>query len=256
LSRETIYKEEDYWSDVARRIGKRPYQNEVAGDDDPYHNYKRKVFLNHFRQLSFQHKKVLELGCGPGGNLEELMNLNPSSVTGVDISEQMLCLAKQRLPEEVILLKTNGTELPLPNNAVNISYSVTVLQHITTSGMVEQILNELGRVTQDTIYLCERTEQKFRGDQLNQGRTISFYKSELAKVGFQLRSSKYLNIQISYLVCGAIRRIFNNPWRAEGESPTIVNQLLQKVLLPTTRLLDPLVKQERDLTIMEFKKVK
>lgn len=256
MGREQDYKEEAYWSNVATRIIERHDQEKVAGDSDPYHIYKRNQFLKKFSKFPFQNKHILEVGPGPGGNLEQALLQGPASATGIDISNQMLSIAKARLPSDVQLLKTDGTSLPIEDKSVDISYTVTVLQHVTSPGMVEQLLAEISRVSSERIFLCERTEKSFQGNSLNHGRTISFYKNELIQYGFELVDHNFLNIQASYLICGAIRRTFNNPWRSEGQPPTIINQVLQKCLLPLSKVLDPFISQERDLTIMEFRNVK
>ena len=174
---------------------------------------------------------------------------NPASCTGIDISEEMLTIARDRLPDHVQLLKTNGTTLPIEENSVDLSYTVTVLQHVTSLGMVEKLLSEISRVTAKRIFLCERTEQSFQGNDLNHGRTIDFYKNHLSRQGFELVNHNFLNIQASYLVCGAIRCLFNNPWRSEGQPPTLLNQILQRTFLPLSKMLDPLISQRRDLTL-------
>jgi len=256
MGREEDYKEEEYWSDVAARIKERSSERKVAGDSDPYHIYKRKQFLNHFSKFPLRDKHVLEVGPGPGGNIELALQQDPASATGIDISEEMLAMARARLPDHVQLLKTDGTTLPIDDNSVDISYTVTVLQHVTSPGMVEQLLAEISRVTDERIFLCERTEESFQGNDLNHGRTINFYKNHLSPHGFELVNHRFLNIQASYLICGVIRRLFNNPWRSEGQAPTLINQVLQKTFLPLSKMLDPLITQERDLTIMEFRNVK
>ncbi|HEX5112263.1 MAG TPA: methyltransferase domain-containing protein, partial [Saprospiraceae bacterium] len=103
------YQPEPYWSDVAKRIKNRKGKNVIAGDDEPYYRYKRKEFLRLLKEVDFKGKNVLEIGSGPGGNLKELLNLSPAQLTGADISNDMIELAKSNLPSHVSLVKTNGT---------------------------------------------------------------------------------------------------------------------------------------------------
>jgi SAM-dependent methyltransferase len=94
------YHVETYWSRVADEIRGRGPGNYVAGDDDPYHRYKRAKFLKRFLStLDVTGLRVLELGCGPGGNLLELVRRAPTALTGVDISASMLALAAQALAQ-------------------------------------------------------------------------------------------------------------------------------------------------------------
>ena len=44
-----------------------------------------------------ENSRVLDLGCGCGGNCVEFIKSGASSVVGVDISEKMLSVAKEKL---------------------------------------------------------------------------------------------------------------------------------------------------------------
>src|SRR5215510_80959 len=127
------YNIESYWSRVAGEIGNRRTGNYVAGDDDPYYRYKRAKFLRcFFATLDVVGRRVLELGCGPGGNLLELARLRPASIVGVDISTARLDLARQTIadiPVPVELHKTDGQTLALPSHSVDLAFTATVLQH-------------------------------------------------------------------------------------------------------------------------------
>ena len=62
--------------------------------------------------VDFINKKVLEIGHGPGGNLIEVFKHKPAQLQGVDISEQMVKLAKNKIPNEIQVQKVDGTHLP------------------------------------------------------------------------------------------------------------------------------------------------
>ncbi|MBC36107.1 MAG: hypothetical protein CL663_08720 [Bacteroidetes bacterium] len=71
------YHPEKYWSEVGSRIQEREQgKNVIAGDDEPFYRYKRVKFLKLLKEIDFDRKKVLEVGCGPGGNLLEMHNLS------------------------------------------------------------------------------------------------------------------------------------------------------------------------------------
>ncbi len=88
------YNPEIYWSEVATRIKSREGKNVIAGDDEPFYRYKRKKFLKMLNSVDFQNKTVLELGCGPGGNLQEVWRKSPKRLVGTDISDAMINLSK------------------------------------------------------------------------------------------------------------------------------------------------------------------
>ena len=145
------YHPEPYWSRVATDIRKRGPHNYVAGDDDPFYRYKRQKFLARFLgTIDFDSKVVLEVGSGPGGNLLQIARAGARRVIGIDISRQMLDLAAETLKgyEMIVELhKTDGEHLPLADRAVNLAFTVTVLQHNTNTSMFQSLLGEICRVT-------------------------------------------------------------------------------------------------------------
>jgi 2-polyprenyl-3-methyl-5-hydroxy-6-metoxy-1,4-benzoquinol methylase len=79
---------------------------EVYGDIQKYgpvHRHMRKLFLKLLSQLSYE--TVVDVGCGGGGNLL-LLNFNRDlkRVIGIDISEEAIKDASQKLPAEYRVL--------------------------------------------------------------------------------------------------------------------------------------------------------
>ncbi len=132
------YHPEDYWTEVGERIETREGgDNVIAGDDEPYYRYKRDRFLSLLQEVNFKDKTVLEIGCGPGGNLSEILASNPKKLIGVDISSQMVKLAKKNLPSSVEVLKINGTELPFEEKTFDPVFTATILQQNTSNSPFE-----------------------------------------------------------------------------------------------------------------------
>jgi ubiquinone/menaquinone biosynthesis C-methylase UbiE len=121
----------EYWNEVAENIRQRGSESVIAGDDEPFYRYKRAAFLKYFIQIPFRGKSVLEIGSGPGGNLELVAALGAEKITGADVSSAMISIARERLNPEVDLVQVNGTELPFPDNWFDIVFTSTVLQHNT-----------------------------------------------------------------------------------------------------------------------------
>jgi SAM-dependent methyltransferase len=252
-----MYSPEKYWNDVASEIANRESGNIIAGDDEPYYRYKRNVLLKQLKRIPFANQKVLELGCGPGGNLFEISLLHPSELWGCDVSEEMLKLAAKRLADSnVQLKKTNGADLPFPDNYFNLSLTITVLQHNTDSTTLKRLIAELCRITINEIYIFERIEPTIKGHESNHGRPVSYYQSLFQDFGFALQAYNPVATPVSYFVCGVIRKVFNSKNRKEGERPTDLSIGLQKLTLPITSLLDKLVPTKRDLTMLHFKRTK
>lgn len=249
------YHPESYWSTVAKRIDSRPDHNVVAGDDSPYYRYKRQKFLSLLLSLDWNNKRVLELGSGPGGNLKELLKENTATLQGADISNDMIALATKNIAnDKVVLTKINGENLPFDDNSQDVVFSATVLQHNTDDQMMRNILKEMCRVSANQVILFERIENNLKGDDLCMGRPVDYYASICKEAGFELESSKFINIQTSYLVSGLIRKVFNLRNREEGQQLSGISIFLQNITLPFTRILDNIFTSNRDLGRLVFKK--
>ncbi len=251
------YHPEKYWSEVGQRIEKRDNaENVIAGDDEPYYRYKRKEFIKLLNEVEFRNKSVLEIGHGPGGNLLEVWRHNPKKLKGVDISEQMVKLARNKIPNEIHVQKINGTELPFNDDEFDIVFTVTVLQHNTDEMMLRQLMSEIGRVSKDKVILFERIENNIHGDDFCLGRPVSYYAEIMNKFGYELESKKFINIRTSYFVSGGIRKGLNPKTRKEGEPLNNVSNLLQKITIPITSKLDKIFKSDKDIGRLVFRKVK
>ncbi len=247
------YHPESYWSEVAQRIDNRGDQNVIAGDDEPYYHYKRQRFLELLNGLAFEGKSVLELGSGPGGNLQEIYNHQPERLVGADISANMIQLARKNLGSEAIeLVKIDGEHLPFKDQEFDLAFTATVLQHNTDEEMMKKILFELCRVTAGELVLFEQINAAISGDELMKGRPVQYYEQLCNEKGFVLKDVEFININVSYYVCGAIRKGLNPAKRKEGEPLNSVSLFLEHTLLPLTKQLDRVFKAEKDLARLIF----
>lgn len=250
------YHPEPYWSEVATRIAERGNQNVVAGDDEPYYRYKREKFLAMLNKVDFANKKVLEVGSGPGGNLSFVSKKQPERLVGADISEEMIKLAGGLLSDKAVeLFKVNGTTLPFEDDTFDIVFTATVLQHNTDEAMLQKLIAELCRVSSDQVIIFEQTSPSVSGDELCMGRPIEYYEKIFSKHAYRLQQQEYINIYVSYLACGAIRKGLNPATRKEGEPLNKFSTILENALLPITKVLDNVVKVKKDLAKMEFQKI-
>ncbi|MBE2247020.1 MAG: class I SAM-dependent methyltransferase [Candidatus Competibacteraceae bacterium] len=250
------YQPEVYWNEVARQVSDRKDIRIMAGDDEPYYRYKRKRYLQLMDAVNFEGKSVLEIGPGPGGNLDYLTHRNCSRLAGADISSNMIELAGELLKNKnVELVKINGTELPFNNDTFDIVFTSTVLQHNTNEQNLMALMAEICRVSGDEVLLFERIENKIKGHESNLGRPISYYAGIMKKGGFDLIEKKPMPLQASYYTCGTIRKVFNPRSRKEGEPLTAFSIGLQKITLPITRWLDEIIPSNRDVIMLRFKKI-
>lgn len=249
------YHPEPYWNDVAKRIAKRTDAKYIAGDNEPYYRYKRNRFLKLLHAIPFTNKTVLEIGSGPGGNLIEIYNQHPKALYGVDISEEMIALAKQTVAgKNIHLQKNDGISLPFAVNYFDVSLTSTVLQHITDEIMLGQVIAEMCRVTNSDVYIFERIEKQLKGTPLCMGRPVTYYEALFSTHRFTLAETTFLNIHISYFVSGVIRKLFNKHTKQEGEPISNLSRMMQNATLPLTCILDPLLKTERELAMLHFRK--
>jgi SAM-dependent methyltransferase len=86
--------------------------------------------------------RCLDLGCGTGLHLPTL--IGPGwAVTGIDVSEDQLRLARERVGDEVELVKADATELPFPDATFDAALSA--FTHTDVEDF-EGLLHEAARV--------------------------------------------------------------------------------------------------------------
>jgi ubiquinone/menaquinone biosynthesis C-methylase UbiE len=93
-------------------------------------------------------RKALEIGCGPG-RLMRPMSRHFSEIHGVDVSDEMIAQAKQRLRDipSAHPHAASGSDLAqFPDNHFDFVYSYAVFQHIPSSEVVFSYLRETVRV--------------------------------------------------------------------------------------------------------------
>ncbi|MCU0328254.1 MAG: class I SAM-dependent methyltransferase [Chitinophagales bacterium] len=248
------YNVQEYWEEVAQRIKDRNHENYLAGDDEPYYEYKRKLSLSILSNFKVSQAKVFELGFGASGNLFTLLQGNPLLLYGADLSPTMFSIAQSRMKDypQVSLSLLSSHVLPYEDKYFDISFTITVLQHNTDENALRNTVEQLCRVTKKNIVIAERIESSIKGDNLCMGRPVSFYESLFNSYGFSLEKVEFLPLSVSYYVCGAIRKIANPSHRKEGEPSTKLAIMLQKLVLPVTKLLDKVFPNTRDMAYLTF----
>ena len=253
------YDPELHWSRIAHEIRRRNVQAFVSGDNNPYYRYKRQQCLRRFIQsIDFQSKSVLELGVGPGGNLLEAARGGAHRLVGIDISAEMLHLAAHVLRHHGVcaeLLKTDGHSFSLPDLDIDLSFTVTVLQHLTSLSMFQRAIAEMCRMTRQLIVLVEDTGTDSGEPALHRSsfyRPVEAYQSECGKHGFELVSREYLGLGASRAVHALVSRVMVSRTRQEGEAYGAFPVAALTVLLPLVRPFDHMLPCRTDLTKMVF----
>src|SRR5579863_4976963 len=92
--------------------------------------------------------KALEIGCGPG-RLMRPLSRHFAEVHGVDVSDEMIALAKEKLSgiANVFPHATDGASLTqFADQSFDFVFSYAVFQHIPSRDVVYQYMNEIARV--------------------------------------------------------------------------------------------------------------
>ncbi len=76
-------------------------------------------------------RRILELGTGTGETARRLLAQHPeATLIGVDVSEQMLAVAADRLPTERVQLRAGRLEDPLPEGRFDVVASALCVHHL------------------------------------------------------------------------------------------------------------------------------
>lgn len=116
--------------------GESDYQNLICNDEIIYKKYPIKNDVN-----------ILEVGCGAGRLLVQMAK-DFRDVFGIDISDAMISLAKQRTKyyKNIFLDVTDGSNIPYSDNTIDLVFSYAVFQHIKDYSKIENNFGNIHRV--------------------------------------------------------------------------------------------------------------
>lgn len=144
----------DEIADLARRYAHR------AAADDRYHPLRADVMATlqerqrALRALLLDHGctdpaalRVVEVGCGAGGNLLELLRLGflPAHLQGVELLPERLALARERLPPALALHGGDACALALPAGSQDIVYVSTVFSSLLDDAFQQRLAETMWR---------------------------------------------------------------------------------------------------------------
>ncbi len=105
-------------------------------------------------------KKVLEVGCGVGSDLVRFAKAG-AYVTGIDLSQKSVALAKERMALENcegVVLEVDAEKIPYKDNTFDLVYSFGVLHHTPN---IDKAINEIYRVTKSGGEICIMIYHKY-----------------------------------------------------------------------------------------------
>ncbi|CAM5188289.1 hypothetical protein CDEF62S_02696 [Castellaniella defragrans] len=91
--------------------------------------------------------EVLEIGCGSGSNLLELIQLGakPENLTANELLPERVALARQLLPAGVKLVPGDATALPFLPSSFDLVYQSTVFSSILDAGLQRRLAEQMWR---------------------------------------------------------------------------------------------------------------
>ena len=97
------------------------------------------------RLHSISELKVLEVGCGTGSNLLELIQLGatPENLVGNDLLDERLIAARNRLPASVQLFGGDASKLELKEGSFDIVYQSTVFSSILDDALQKSLADKI-----------------------------------------------------------------------------------------------------------------
>jgi ubiquinone/menaquinone biosynthesis C-methylase UbiE len=100
--------------------------------------------------------KILDIGCGPG-KWSLMYAKKFSSVKAIDISQKMICLAREKARREnlrnIDFQTMSVSNLEIPDQTYDLVNCVTVLQHIPSDVDWRSAVHEIARVTKGNGYI-------------------------------------------------------------------------------------------------------
>jgi SAM-dependent methyltransferase len=92
--------------------------------------------FSHIGIIPLADRKLLEIGCGTGNNLQFFISLGflPANLVGNELLEERVEEARNRLPGAVKLIPGDASRLELPDNSFDIVFQSTVFTSILDMG--------------------------------------------------------------------------------------------------------------------------
>lgn len=210
------------------------YQKRYEGLKGEYlKSIEDKYFLD---LVDYTGKTVLDFGTGPG-NMVSLIIDKALHVTGIDISQEMINIAKKKITaNNALFRKMDGSKLDFPDNHFDIVISRGAFESGNLDCYVSQIHRVLKKrgmfiftVCNNTLLsraymnICNLLERKESDGYLKNFYTISQLKKKMAHFGFQItryEGSFFIPVNVAVALssrlfckfCTKVNSLMNNPF--------------------------------------------
>jgi ubiquinone/menaquinone biosynthesis C-methylase UbiE len=117
---------------------------------------------NLYRRVNIQTKRnILDVGCGPGIVTVDIAALTTGHVTGIDVDDKKLAIAKTIVSDDICLLMADVLELPFKNNTFDLVVFSVVLPYVKDQ---QKAVNEMVRVTEENGIILATLEPDYAGE--------------------------------------------------------------------------------------------
>ncbi len=126
---------------------------------DVYNKISRKAYYSVLENISLSQKKVLDLGCGDGWDINKLLKKG-ALMYGLDSSKKLIEVAKRNNPQASFIVG-NMESLPYSDSFFNVVLSKYAIQ---SSANVPKVISEIDRVLQPKgtlVYLVVHPIRQF-----------------------------------------------------------------------------------------------
>ena len=111
---------------------------------------RQRAMLRLFARLGWHtlaDRRLLEVGCGSGGNLLEMLRLGfaPEHLSGVELLPERLETARRSLPQAVTLWDGDAAQLPLPEGQADVVLLSTVFSSLLDDTFQQQLAQVVWR---------------------------------------------------------------------------------------------------------------
>lgn len=82
--------------------------------------------------VSFEGKTVLELGCNRGYLMNSFLQHANFEAIGAELDDEALEFARENYGDRIKFVQSTPTEIPLPDNSVDIVYTIDTVEHLSS----------------------------------------------------------------------------------------------------------------------------
>lgn len=203
------------------------------------------VELKRLPQERRANRRALEIGCGPG-RLMRPMSRHFTEIHGVDVSDEMIALAREKLKDtpNAFAIAIEGTGLACyEDNFFDYVYSYAVFQHIPSRDVVFSYLAEARRVLKTGgILRCQinglpataRKYNTWEGVRIGAGEISEFAAAnDFQFLAIEGADTQYMWVTLRKQPAGWFQALAANPPRAEARIYNIVNAHSEETMVST-----------------------